>query len=254
MATYYVLKVEKDAVLARVDVNDIPIGIWNRLTHVSRTDQLNAWVFAGRNELRVRLDPPQGEQTAPGATMKLTIEPVTKDQRGPARPLLEFSWPPANPEELTYPYEKLFHWQVEDAPPNEFWPNAQPIRLDDAGRGEVRRVLGELHAALANRDREAAFKMLEWKSIDAHKAHYMAPAEARSDLREYLDFFLSEKSWDIAPLDMETLELHVLAKDRLVWATQPDFVNPIRTREGAKPGIEIPVYFAPIDRQWRIVR
>lgn len=253
MPTYYVLKVEKEGTLVRVEVNDVPVGMWRTPAAIGDTDQLNAWVHDGRNSMRVRLDVPEPDFKPGQAKLALSISPVQKDQ-APGKPLVEFTWPPPDPADEQYPFEKVFHFQVDEPPPGELWTKARPVQLNDEHRAEIRRLVSELHAALQRRDREGAAKLLEWKAVDMRKAHYLPVTEARGDLREYLDFFLSEESWEIAPLKLEELEMHALSNNRLVWVTEPDYVNPIRTKPGAAPGIQIPLYFALLDGQWRIVR
>ena len=255
MATYYVLKAEKDGVEMRVEVNDVPVLVWNNQGKNSRTDQLNAWLERGEATVRVRLErrAEPGETAPAPASATLTVAPVVKDQPA-GKPLLEFSWPPANKEQEQYPFEKSFPFKVEDPPPSEFWTAAKPVNLGPQEREGAIAVVAELQEALAARNRERALDLLLWKAIDMRRAHYLDVQDARDDLTEYLGFFLDSPDWEVAPLKRDQLEIHALAGNRLFWVTEPDSLDPIRSKEGASPTIRIPVYVAPLKGKWTIVR
>ncbi|RMF79486.1 MAG: hypothetical protein D6744_09100 [Planctomycetota bacterium] len=253
---YYVIKAEKSGVLATIEVNGVPVLLWRSANHVSTTDQLNAWALPGENELRIKIEWPEDEDFSPGkASLELSMEALQVGQKlGTTRPLLEFKWPPKNPDEEQYPYEATLKFNVSDPPPSDFWPNARKIHFTDRTREEIVAQLKELHAAMKARDIDRVAKFFEFKAVDVRKAHYIDPADAQADLREYLEFFLTEESWDLPDLDPDALEFHVLAGNRVVWVTEPDYRNPIRTKDGASPGIQIPLYYGQTDNEWKIVR
>lgn len=253
---YYVIKAEKDGLLAAIELNGVPILRWRNANHVSTTDQLNAWALPGENEVRVKIEWPEDEDFAPGkGTLEISIEALQVGENlGSTRPLLEFKWPPKNPDEEQYPYETTLKFNVTDPPPSDFWPNARRIHFTDRAREEIVAQLTQLHQAMTARDVDRVAQFFEFKSVDVRKAHYVDSSEAKADLREYLEYFLDDENWALPDLEPETLEMHVLAGNRVVWVTGPDFADPIRTKDGASPGIRIPLYYGQTDGEWKIVR
>ncbi len=253
MPAIYVLQIDKDGLQAQVYVNGVPVVGLGTLSHVGRTEALNPWCFGGSNELRLVLNRPEDAAGAPPARLALRVLQSQKGESG-GTPLLEIQWPPKDKDQERYPHEQTQTFAVSEPPPGEFWQKAQAVVLNDDERGALRRLTGDLHAALAQRDAGAAAGLLEWKGIDIRKSLHMPTEQARSELRDYLDYFLSEPGWEIAPLKLDELELHALSGNRLVWVTEPEFVNPIRTKPGASPPIQIPLYFGKINGKWTIVR
>ncbi len=253
MGTFYAMKLTKAGISLRLSVNQIPLIISARPERMERADELNAWLLPGRNELHLLLDRPA--EAGAAAQVELRLEPLQAGQStSSARPLAEFRWPPANPDDEHYPFEISLPFSVDDPPPSDFWPQATVISWDVDAWRDVLGLLGQLHGAMERRDLTAATRLLIYKSRDVHKAHYMPAQEASSDLRDYLELFFNAPGWAIAPLEVEQLEPHLVASKRLVWVTGPDEQEPLRSSPGTSPGMVLPVYFAPVDGQWTIVR
>lgn len=253
MPTYYAMKLIKENVALRLEVNDVPLILWPHTQRIERAEQLNSWIEPGPNEMRVVLDRPA--DTSGQAQVELHLDPLQTGERVPSgAPLAVFRWPPAKTDEEQYPFETVLPFVAIDAPPSDFWRQAEPIDWTPQARQEVLDIFLSLHGALGRRDLSAAARLLMYRSVDIHKANYISEQEPGSDLKDYLGLFFDAPRWEIAPVDVDSLNPHLVARRRLVWVTDAEEQDPLRSKPGTRPGMVLPVYFAPVDGKWTVVR
>lgn len=255
MPLFYVINAERRSLHVRVEVNGVPVILWETPAPRQAFDQLNGWITPGTNEVRIRLEWPADQTYAPETgQFRMRLEAVEKGKKvGSGQALAEIEWPDALQPEA-YPFETLMRFQAPETPPAELWTKARPFEFNDEMRNTVIDTVSSLHQALSARDRSNCMKLLEYKTVDIRRAFHISPDEGRKDLKELLEMLFDVDDWAMAPLEVERLEMHVVGGNRLVWVTLPDYATPLRTAAESSAGFSLPVYLAPIDGRWTIVR
>ncbi len=129
------------------------------------TAHLNTWLWAGKNELRIRALP--GTKLAKGA--RVTCEVVRSIPRKPPieTTVAKLTWPAAGAKpsgrldrtlELTVP--------AADAPPCALWGRAEKLTLDGPTRAAVLKVVSEFEAALRTGDVQKVLELQRFSSED----------------------------------------------------------------------------------------
>ncbi len=129
------------------------------------TAHLNSWLWAGKNELRVRMPP--GTKLAKGATV--TCEVVRSIPRKPPieTTVAKFTWPAAGAKapgrldrtlELTVP--------AADAPPCALWGRAEKLTLDGPTRTAILKLVSDFEAALRTGDVKKVLELQRFSSED----------------------------------------------------------------------------------------
>ncbi len=252
MSAIFTLEAESRAVDVRMDVNDVPLWLNTGEDYASQSRQINPWILPGRNTVRLAIDWPAGVSFQPGrARIELRIGSHCGDRSGGgAQTLAQRVWPTARDE--TYPAATSLEFEVPKPPPSRLWSQASPIVLTPPVQAEIAALAGRFHAALAGRDVERAAELLDFRCVDVAQTCYTPSGEARRAQRESLEAFLAEAD-SPEPLYPDTLELHPVARGRVIWVTRPDRAPAI---EWAADGCasRIHLYVAPIGGAWTIVR
>lgn len=255
MGLYYVMNVERRVVNARVEFNGVPLVLWDGPGPQQVIEALNGWMMGTAHELRVRLEWPRNKRFAAGqAKFLVRVAGLERDKPPSAKgALCEFDWP-AQGQEEQYPFETVLRFDTARPPASELWPRLRPMEFDDRGREGVLSVVREIHEAMGARDRARCASLLELKTLDIRHAFEIPPEEGRRDLAELLDELFGAPDWAVAPLEPEKVELHVVAGNRLVWATLPGGVSPVRAADASSAGFSLPLYLGMLDGKWRVVR
>ncbi len=127
--------------------------------------QLNSWLLAGKNRLRVRTPP--GGNIAKGAGVKCEV--VRSIPRKPPieTVLARLAWmAPAGkaPGRLDRTLEIAV--PVRDAPPCDLWERAEKLKLDGPTRAAVLGKVGELEAALRSADVKKVLALQQFSNED----------------------------------------------------------------------------------------
>ncbi len=255
MGLYYIMNVERRAVDVSIEFNGVPIVQWTGPGPQQVVEALNGWMIGTAQELRVRLEWPRRKRFAAGqAKFLVRVAGLERDKPPSAKgALCEFDWPIEGQAEQ-YPYETVLRFDVGKPPPAELWTHARPMDFNDGGRAAVLDAVRQVHEAFGARDRARCAALLEYKALDVRRAFHIPPEEGRRDLAELLDELFSTPDWAVAPLEPEKLELHVVAGNRVVWATMPGNVAAIRTAASSSAGFSLPLYLAPLEGKWTVVR
>lgn len=255
MGLYYVMNVERRAVNATVEFNGVPLVVWDGPGSQQVIEALNGWLIGTSHELRVRLDQPAGKRREGGqAKFLLRVAGLERDKPPSVKgALCEFDWP-AKDQEEQYPFETLLRFDTGRPPAAELWSRVRPMEFNDGGRPAVVAAIQALHEAFGARDRARCMSLLEFKTLDIRRAFDIPPEEGRRDVAELLDELFEAPDWSLAPFEPEKLELNVVAGNRVVWATMPGGVSPVRAADSSSAGFSLPLYFALLDGRWTVVR
>ena len=274
MAKSFTLKVEKTVTALELRVNDIPIFLSPSDQNLDTVEPVDMWIQPGENSLSIKLEWPEGQGYSPGlADCRAVLEHLEEGEKiGSTRPLAELNWPmpdtgqppdmladpnaptPLPPQEY-YPYQARADFTVDPqaAPPTYLWRQAVPVAWAGADKADVLDILVRLHTALDNKDIDTATRILDYKAVDTGLALRLSPDESRQSQREFFEYLFSLDDWGMEPIDPPNMEIHVLSDDRIVLVSQEDMAPALQSTT-RMPKFLLPVYFAKIKDQWRIVR
>lgn len=256
MSMSYRLTAKKKRVTVRLELNEVPLWVWDDSEAVHITEELNPWITAGTNTLRVRVDWPEDESYAPETALAdIRIEAVAADQDGGQRlALAEYAWPPKEEEEA-YPSETVLQFDIAEPPPSRFWPDAQAIELTSEAEGEITDLVERLHASLAARDIDRLADLLDYRAVDIARSRYWPTTKARDSQRDFFhETLIEEPDWQLANLASEQLEMHFVAEGRLLWVTREDFQPALALTSPDDSEVAIELYLAPVAGNWTVIR
>jgi hypothetical protein len=142
---------------------------------------------------------------------------------------------------------------VAEAPPAEVWTKAARVTLDAPARDAILKVVGDLAAAIAGKDLEAACRLLDFRTVDVGRSVYMAPEKARASQKEFLSGLMESRTWALDPVDPATVTLAPVAEGSLV-ATSLKGKAVIRVAMDDDAVFSLPVYMAQVGGAWVVAR
>ena len=255
MPTFYAIKVDKEDLYGEVIVNDVPLLIWRDTKPAISAQGINPWITGRMGRVTVVLEWPSSDRPqslSPRLTVDILAGPRADQTTGEAELLVRFHWPqgraPGRPEQIGFEFE------ARDPPPSTFWSRAEEIALDTEALAGARAVLADLHSALDRRDLARAVALLDFKAVDVGRAMYWPADRARQSQRDFLEFVMESEGWAMEPLGSEKLRFRLVADRHLVWATREDSQPALQSSPTKSPRLLLPVYLAPVDHIWTVVR
>jgi hypothetical protein len=254
MPTFYALHVNREHLAGTLKINDVSLLQWSDPKAATSAHAINAWVTGRSNRISVVFDWPKDVMALRPkfeATVLATTRPDQSSDEGAV--VIRFAWP-SDPLSAQRPPEVGFAFEATDPPPSGLWSALAPIDLNDQARAGANAALLELQGALARRDLERAAAILDFKAVDLGRAMYLDPDQARTSQRDFLEGFLSEPDFAMAPLEPTAIELQLVAERRLVWASRPGGAPVLQSSLAKSPRLLLPVYLAPLRGRWTVVR
>jgi hypothetical protein len=126
--------------------------------------QLNSWLRAGKNQLRVRTRP--GAKIAEGAEVKCEVVRSIPRKPPVETVLARLTWPAG--AKATGRLDRTLEISVpgKDAPPCELWKRAEKMTLDAPTRAAVLKKVGELEEALRTANVARVVELQRFSSED----------------------------------------------------------------------------------------
>jgi len=265
MSVRYYLQYKAAAVELRIAVNDVPVVIRSEPTTLSETVPINAWL--GDEPSEIRIEATGGlEGDAPIGGVDLALISLTGG--ADERILLSTSCPrDATSDELVirgsrWTLRKALRLDGLSLPPSEVWPKARAVVLTDGDRVEIHELVMSIQKAFDEGDAQVLERELSLQHAEIARSQHCTVADVRRGLAAALGVALREEPEDeavdieseegLAHLD-ETMQLHLVARDRLVWVTR-DGYKPALWIPATGPGYRIPLYLAKRDDRWVVVR
>jgi hypothetical protein len=246
---YFALTYKFNEVRAELTINGVPVLYGEYQEPVSYSGLINMWVKPGKNVAMVRLTPLQGPSKK-GNFFEFTVSVGRSGQAALGGPrLAQFKWRAAEGREKL-PLEKLFKFTPLDPPPSDLWNRAEVLTLDPETRKGAEEFLLELSDSLMKKDMENLAKIFEFKFAERGRwleGRPPEPPDVRKDVGELLDEI------EIKPVDIQSLEMHLIADGQLIWVTGKDYDRILKGKNGeSKAGADI--YLARIDGKWTLGR
>jgi hypothetical protein len=249
----FTLKVLTGGVKARVNINNMQAHRQAEGPTKSTKVDLNAFVIEAKNVVDVFVGP---GAVSSGANLDLKI--VRADGEGKAAKetkLASFRWEPGktemHPQAPTkvwcgeFTVDKAFgRWSWQDA------PNTKPTAADQK---EIVSLVERLHKALADKNADAAVDLMRVKIEEMGRAFGLSLEEMTTAQKENLHAAFSSKSWAVAPLVAEGMQLVPVADGRVYVVTDAPGKPPIKATVDKQP-ILFPISVTRAGGAWVIVR
>jgi hypothetical protein len=257
MPKFFSIRASHQNLLGQVLVNDVLVDVWDNPESASSAQQINIWVTKGENVVSIRVLWPPGAPFQPGVAAAEVGVVCVDDPRNPsaAARVGSFVWPPTfSPALEAYPGTGSIRFVVLEAPPSDFWPNAQKLHLDEGVRSAVVGRILELHDALSKRDIDKVMELLSFRARDVGGSHGITPSDSLAAQREFLEFATSAADWHMAPLEAQEIALSLVANERLIWCMRLGSQPILRSDHRGRPQLILPVYIGLVNGKWTIVR
>jgi hypothetical protein len=257
----YVLECQSRGVLARVAVNDVPVWRHERASDCVTIVHVNPWLADDPTEIAIDV---AGGREGEALTGELGISLVARVEGEIERELVRVELPRDACDVLRtdHGWRARHTLTVDDLarPPSMFWPDARPIVLRDDDRvAIVERVLA-FQRALDVMDVKALEEAFAFRLADLARAYHVDEEELRAVLGGALERAVGDEEEDEDPRGDEgreeleaSMELHLVGRDRLVWVTRSAYL-PALFVPAVEPRLTLPIYVAPRDGRWTIVR
>jgi len=246
---YHTLTYKVNEVQTEIAINGVPVLYGEYAGPVSYSGLINMWVKPGKNVVTVRVMPLPGPQKK-GQFLEFTVSVGRSAQAAINGPkLAQFRWRSEESREKL-PLEKIFKFTPLQPPPSELWTKAEVLKLDEETRKGAEGCIQRLNEALAKRNVEDLTKLLEFKLLERDRWLH-GETEKSSDVRKDVEELLTDAEFQ--PVDMGSLEMHLVADGQLVWVTGKGFSRILKGKGGGSES-EADVYLARIEGNWTLAR
>jgi hypothetical protein len=246
---HHTLTYKVNEVQAEIAVNDVPILYGEYREPIGHSELINMWVKPGKNVVTVRLLPLKGPGKE-GEFFEFTVTSGRSPQTAINGPkLAQFKWRIEESKEKL-PLEKIFKFTPLRPPPSELWTKAEVLKLDEETEERAGEFVRRLSEALVKRNVEDLTKLLEFRLQEKDRWLHGGTQEfsdTRKDVEELLD------AGEFQPVDMESLEMHLVAGGQLIWVTGKDYSRVLKVKGGASEA-ETDIYLARIEGDWTLAR
>lgn len=255
---FYAFSIKKaEGITATLKLNDVPFRIMDQEAY-STSGTANEWIIPGENNITILIKPPEKPTSEPvdAAHPGLSIL-ITEAEEGQfpneGEPVLKFEWPGKLPPEKLF--ETQPHFTASHAPPSDFWQNAKPIELTENAKKQIRALVSRVHDAFIKSDFETIVSLLMYRAREADTALFILDATDEKRKKEILHIYklVLKNPAKVEPLMLDELQFHLVAGNRMVWVTGKNGEPPLRVTNGDYL-FKLPVYVAPVNGKWTIVR
>jgi hypothetical protein len=250
MSTFYVLNVSRAHAPGELHVNSIPVETWDDDV-ASMASVVNEWI-AGASST-VAFVPRMSQPPSPAADSRVEIAVASVVQTGTSEKtstiVARLQWLPSTPAtagavSTSFPSAPV--------PPSAFWPSARRISLDAPARLAMLALVSHLHAALRQRDLPTVTAILDFSTVDTGRAHYLSPESSRRSQTDLFSRHFARPDFRMEELVPDQVTLRLVADSRLVWITRQDLSPALQSAGAAR--FMVPLYAAPVNGRWSIVR
>jgi len=246
---YHMVSYKFNEVQAEIAINGVPVLYGEYEGPLSYSGLINMWVKPGKNVVTVRVMPLPGPQKK-GQFFELTVSVGRSAQAAINGPkLAQFRWKSEESREKL-PLEKIFKFTPLEPPPSELWTKAEVLKLDEETRKGAEECIERLSKALVQRDVEDLTRLLEFRLRERDRWLH-GETEKLADVRKAVEELL--KDAEFQPVDMGSLEMHLVADGQLVWVTGKGFSRFLKGK-GGESGTEVDVYLARMEGKWTLAR
>ncbi len=246
---YHMMTYKVNEVQAEIAINGVPVLYGEYKGPMSYSGLINMWVKPGKNVVTVRVMPLLGPQKK-GQFFELTVSVGRSAQAAINGPkLAQFRWRSEESREKL-PLEKIFKFTPLEPPPSELWTKAEVLKLDEETRKGAEECIQRLSKALVQRNIEDLTKLLEFRSRERDR-WLRGESEKLSDVRKDVEELLNDAEFQ--PVDMGSLQMHLIADGQLVWVTGKGFSRFLKGK-GGESETEADVYLARIGGNWTLAR
>ena len=246
---YHTLTYKVNEVQAEITVNGVPVLYGEYKGPISYSGLINMWVKPGKNVVTVRLMPLQRPQKR-GQFFEFVVGVGRSAQTAINGPkLAQFRWRSEESKEKL-PLEKIFKFTPLYPPPSELWTKAEVLKLDEETRKGAEECIQRLSEALVKKDVENLSKLLEFRFQERDRWLH-GDTEKFSDVRKDVEeLFIGA---EFQPVDMGSLEMHLVADGQLIWVTDKGFGRILKGK-GGESETEADVYLARMEGNWTWAR
>jgi hypothetical protein len=250
----YVLEIASSGLKARVLFNDWPAHRLDDGQEGTDSVLINPMVLAGKNRLRVLLEPIAVPDDVP---KKLKVRLVWVRSQEDRTSLLSYSW---NPE--SYPLHDegmtdVFRQEIDLMREVTFgswaWEGATPYM--DKDRPAVLDALAGIRAAVEAKDVDSFLAQCDIKIEELARATNRPAADVREAQKRMIGGLIRLADVvEVAPLAASDVILESCAHGRLLEVFGPGYTPPIRIFFDGDEGMQLPLTMSNIGGQWRVVR
>ncbi len=246
---YHMMTYKVNEVQAEIAINGVPVLYGEYAGPISYSGLVNMWVKPGKNVVTVRVMPLSGPQKK-GQFFEFTVSVGRSAQAAINGPkLAQFRWRAEESKEKL-PLEKIFKFTPLEPPPSELWTKAEVLKLDEETRKGAEGCIERLSQALVRRDIEDLMSLLAFRFQERDRwlhGETETSADVRKDVKDLL------RDAEFQPVDMGSLEMHLVADGQLVWVTGKGLSRFLKGK-GGEGETEADVYLARIEGSWTLAR
>jgi hypothetical protein len=240
--------------------------------HITKTDKKTAYTVSGFSEAGMWIHPGVN-------TMTVTIKPLENKVDSSSKPTIEISLSTVKEGQMTNEGEKFMVLRIPEkegddllanitkpvkkemtftpkyVPPSEVWTKAREVKLDMEARNQILKITKEYHAALKKKDPEALWLILQFASMDMMKLRHQPVDGLKEKFTKSFKEMMADRNFILLPLNPEKLVMKPVADGKMIYVTDRNGEEVIRTKEIKDSGsYTFPVYAGFIDGKWKIVR
>lgn len=240
--------------------------------HMTKTDKKTAYTVSGFSEVGMWIHPGINTMTA-------TIKPMEHKVDSSGKPTIEVSLSTVKEGQMTNEGEKFMVLRIPEkdgddqlaniekpakkemsftpkyVPPSEVWNKARKVKLDEEARNQILKITKEYHAALKKKDPEALWSILQFASTDMMKLRHQPVDGLKEKFTASFKEMMADKNFILLPLNAEKLVMKPVADGTMIYVTNRNGEEAIRTKEIKDSGsFTFPVYAGFIDGKWKIAR
>jgi hypothetical protein len=263
---FYILNYSFSRADAEIFINGVPVAKSKKEFNYSSSgfSDVGQWIFKGVNTATVKVSSliEKKGDTAVFPPVEFSISIATEGQMSSeGTKIIQFRLPkpgdPASAAErnIKPPFKKEFSFIPEFPPPSELWSKAAPTTLNNENKKLISKLITEYHSALAKKDVDKLFDLLQFRVKDISQLRYYPKEEALSRFKDDLKEMVATEGFAMEALNQKTLMYHPLINGKIIWITDPLRREPLNTKQMKDSGrMSFAVYVSLIDGKWTIVR
>ncbi|MHC4393820.1 MAG: hypothetical protein ACYS22_21190 [Planctomycetota bacterium] len=252
---HHCLQILTSGVYFQLELNEIPLRDDAAGEGLSTTLQVNKWLRAGMNHLRVvvaGLMTPDAPATEISRAHLFVAEVDDQGAASVGETLAEFDWP--GQLGLTYPYRFDAEVNIDRAPPTRLWDDAEVMEaLTDDDQAEILKGVEAYRAAVLDGRVDDALELFAYRIAETEIADGHGPGGLRDVMAHQMGMGSRAKGCDCPPLRAGEAVLELVGGGRIVRPHRPGERCAL-TFENEQVSFGAEVYFAKVDGAWRIVR